>query len=215
MKRKTVVICLIAMFALAAMGFGFAKWSDSVSIAATVETGKVCVGILDAGVLDPGADPQQTPGQNPEGKDVAKTTSTNIDNKCENAGVQYFAKIEEKIENAYPWYKTGSTIKMANCGTIPVKIEKIEAVWDDPDGIADFFNVAEWTLTDNGVVVGTGTGLDSLMTALIKYQLHPDHVLTLDITGYFAEEVGTDIMPEGASATATVTVTASQWNEVP
>lgn len=209
--RKTLVICLVALLALGLMGFGFAKWSDSVTIAGSVETGTVKVGILNTGVLDQGADPQQPPGNNAEGKDVAKTTSENAGNvKFTLGNTAYYGQINETITNAYPYYKTGTTVAIANGGTIPVKIESFNVVWNDPNGIVAHMQCAGWTASDNGTVVRQGNTWDGLYQFLNRYQLHPEHVLTIRADTYFDQ--GT---PQGASASGTITVTASQWNEVP
>jgi hypothetical protein len=207
--RKIAVVAVLAILALALIGFGLTKWSDCVRIGKNIETGRVCVGILNAGVLDPGPDPQEPPGCNEEGKDVACTESYNIEPKCKHCCTQYYAEVREVIKNAYPYYKTGTRISIANCGTVPVKIEKINCAWDDPQGIVPHLHVCKWVLYLNGTQIKCGTTWDELCAALNKYQLDPCHVLTAEIWVYFDQ--GT---PQGATAVGTCTVTASQWNEV-
>ncbi|WP_334110144.1 hypothetical protein [Thermodesulfitimonas autotrophica] len=207
--RKVAFIAVVAILVLAVIGFGLAKWSDCVKITKIVETGKVCVGILDGGVLDPGPDPQQPPGCNSEGKDVACTESQNVDPKCKHCCTQYYAEIVETIKNAYPYYKTGTKISIANCGTIPVKIEKIDCAWNDPGGIVPHMHVCQWVLYLCGTEIKRGTTWEELCAALNKFQLDPCQVLTADIWVYFDQ--GT---PQGQTAVGTWAVTASQWNEV-
>lgn len=225
MKRKTVVICLIAMFALAAMGFGFAKWSDTVTASVYIDTGKVQVGILDVGTNDdpgdlddvdnlpvvnsdwPDPDPQIAPGHNSEGKDVASKKSENVDAKFTIGNKQYYQKVVETITNAYPYYGPTTVGEIANGGTIPVKIESMTC--NVTGNAAADYHLGAWTVTyPSGSVNGTGEA--ALYAELKGKQLHPNEVIKVE-----AQECFGQATPQGSSATITCTLTASQWNEVP
>ncbi len=216
--KRMLTVCLVAMLALGLMGFGFAKWSDTVTIDTSVATGNVSVGILDAGVNDPGADPQYPPGLNSEGKDVGSIVSTNgTPIPC----TGYYENIIETITNGYPYYKPGTTFEIKNLGSIPVKIESITENWTGD--LADNIHVASWKVTApdgsvyaespaiptdvNGDVV---TDFDALVEAIGNYQLHEGEALTVDIEWFLDQE--SEML---ASATNTITIIASQWNEIP
>ena len=143
--RKIGILCLALVLMLGAVGVGFAKWSDMVTIEGIVETGELKVGIHDVGTNDPGdeLDPLCLPIEGaPDPQDVVKKhvgriTSENDTTElvCEKAigggegtDLPFYKKITEKIENAYPGYAPGSTILIGNCGTIPVKIDTISAM---------------------------------------------------------------------------------------
>lgn len=215
--KKMMTVCLIAMLALGMMGFGFAKWSDTVAVNAEVNTGNVLVGILDKGVNDTGADPNVAPGINSEGKDVASIESLNNGTAVGTTG--YFESITETITNAYPYYAPGTTIEIASLGTVPVKIEALNVVWSG--ALADNVQCHAWTVTypsytydatgagTAATATATGTTFETLAAAIDGIQLHQDDVITIDLQVYFDQQ---SEMLE--SANGTFTVTASQWNEV-
>src|SRR3972149_5965627 len=153
--KKLGVLSVVLVLCLAALAAGYAKWSDSVSISGTVNTGKVCVGIRDLETNDPG--PHGQPGNEPsyfEGsrdpridhtqlpqiveipererdKNVASINSVNVGEvKCVKGQVEYYGAIEEIIDNAYPYYAPSTSIALANCGTIPVKVDTFNLRFD-------------------------------------------------------------------------------------
>ena len=92
------------------MGFGFAKWSDTVTIGATVATGNVDIKIDKGCVNDFGADPNKCPGDNRERKDVGSIKLTKVDD----------SNLKVEIKNGIN-YKPGFGFKITSEGTIPVK----------------------------------------------------------------------------------------------
>ena len=60
MKKKIGIVVMSLVLCLALVGVGYAKWSDTVDINGTVETGTVEVGILNVETNDPGL--HGTPG---------------------------------------------------------------------------------------------------------------------------------------------------------
>jgi len=216
--KRMLTVCLVAMLALGLMGLGFAKWSDTVTIEASVATGNVSVGILDAGVNDEGPDPQYPPGLNSEGKDVAEIVSENGEAIGESG---YYKNIIETISNGYPYYKPGTTFEIKNLGSIPVKIESITENWTGE--LADNIHVASWQVTNpDGSVLATSpaipedvngavlTTFADLVAAIGNFQLHDGEVLTVDIEWFLDQE--SEML---SNATNTITIIASQWNEVP
>jgi hypothetical protein len=124
-SKKTMIICLVAVLALAMMGFGFAKWSDSVKFEGSVETGNIGVNIQGNGTNDQGADPQKFPGNNKEGKDVASCDlTTTCDEKTSNLYHQNFIHnhlIHEGLPStSFHWAKSNLSVHslLAFCGAI-------------------------------------------------------------------------------------------------
>ncbi|MDD4238082.1 MAG: hypothetical protein PHT62_05950 [Desulfotomaculaceae bacterium] len=215
--KKMMTVCLIAMLALGVMGFGFAKWSDTITAEVNVSTGSVLVGILDKGTNDQGPDPNVLPGINSEGKDVASIVSLNSGTAIGNTG--YFESITETITNAYPYYAPSTTIEIASLGSVPVKTESLNILWSG--ALADNIQCAAWTVTypeytysstgagSSTIETVTGTTFDALQAAVMGVQLHENDKLTIDLQVYFDQQ-----SEQGASTTGTFTVQASQWNEV-
>lgn len=204
--RKLLIICMIAMLSLGLMGFGFAKWSDTVAINTTVNTGNVLVGIVDMGVNDTGLDPNVPPGVPPEidKKDVGSIVSTN---GTAIGQTGYYENITETITNAYPYYAPGSTMRIASLGSVPVKLESLDIVWSG--ALADNVECATWTVTyPNGYTV-SGNTFDGLKNAILGVQLHQNQYLEVFLQVFFNQQ--SEML---SSATGTFTVTASQWNEV-
>ena len=227
--RKIGLIAFVIILALAVMGVGIAKWSDSVTVEGTVETGTVKIGIHDAGVGDTGADPNYPPGDNCEQKDVASHISEDsgvlvCEKPIEGEPVVFVDKVTETITNAYPWYESSATLWMSNCGSIPVKIESIETVaYSDPDGLAPYIVFDSITVREYSAAAGWSSpsqlqgNLDAIAEFLLCRQIEPCHTLEAVFSFHFIEEIvaGQDIMPQNATLSFDWLVTASQWNEVP
>jgi len=228
--KKVLTICMVAMLALGLMGFGFAKWSDTVAINTTVNTGNVLIGINDAGTTDPydgdltylenntnpalyspGWDRQYwnstfgEGGLNHEGKDVGSIDSTNLDPITGQTG--WYKSIKEEIKNAYPYYKPGTTIEIASLGTVPVKIEGFSYSWTGP--LADNIHCVDTVITYPNGTTDTVNGWDELVTAIEGVQLHQGQKITINLNMYFDQQ--SEML---ADCTGTFTVIGSQWNEI-
>jgi predicted ribosomally synthesized peptide with SipW-like signal peptide len=164
--KKVGLLLLALVVALGALGVGYAKWSDNVSIAGTITTGNVSIGITDQGTFDDGqadgmfstynfaeadtigSDPNVAPGNNAEGKNFASHVSYNngtcIGYSCYGGA---YESITEEITNAYPWYASATVIGLANLGTVPVKIDEVTFISkNDPKHVMDFMQVDNWYL---------------------------------------------------------------------
>ncbi|MEW6183952.1 MAG: hypothetical protein AB1500_12405 [Bacillota bacterium] len=225
--RKATIICLITMLALAAMGIGYAKWSDFVTATVTVNTGEVQIGIHDYWTWDDGnndgwswlfdfdddgRDPQYPPGQNPENKNVASLVSTNAEPI---PGSGYSKSITEAITNGYPYYGPSTHFDIANIGTVPVKIEDI-LVTDDGSNVAKYLKIGRWYITKS-VSGGAkdGVGKDALFKELKYLQLHAGEPMCLEIQFYLDEtDDQGNLCPQSVNGRVTYEFAASQWNEV-
>ncbi len=133
MKRKSLSLGLLALFlvlSLAAMGVGYALWSETLTINGTVNTGEVDVIFSPVSTDDPpGA--KDPPGYE---KDVAV---------CE-AGLSEDEKsMTVDIDTGYPSYECTVTYDITNTGTIPVKIQSVTVSVPD-----------ELTYVETGCAVG-------------------------------------------------------------
>ncbi|ADI02032.1 hypothetical protein [Syntrophothermus lipocalidus] len=222
--RKMLVICVMAVMTLTLVGFGFAKWSDTVTISSDVETGNLQTTIAPGGVNDRGADPQYGPGHNEEGKDVASIEC--VQGEGENAD----HSLNVTINNGYPFYKPGFTFVITSTGTVPVKIEDIQGPNWQGD-LADYIKIAGWSFTvDNPAAYGlpaqeftvesdeTNSTWEGLVEAIGHQQLHQNGTLTVNLEFYIDEtdngQEDGNLCPMNASATGTITIKSSQWNEV-
>jgi len=226
---KFGAVFLALALALSLTGAGFAAWTDNLTINGTVNTGTVEVGIYDLEVMDTGADPQHLPGSNTEVKDVATHESLNDGTYvCTKVigedSYNLVDSVTETITNAYPYYETGAALLLGNCGSIPVKVSDIDLtvtggneallLYMTYDPAESWF--IEYDVNGNEVDTFTVSGTwEDVEAALHAYQLEPCHTLAAWIAFYFEEEVSGTLMPQGDSVTFTITVTATQWNEVP
>lgn len=232
MKKITLVV-LVVVLALGILGVGYAKWSDTVTINGTVNTGTVKIGITDAnttdpvGTLDPIVVPYlenfpcpNWPFATTEKKDVASTVSVNnAPMICRYGGSitrQGFESITETITNAYPFYAPTTNLVMHSCGTIPVKVEDFAlTVISDPNNILGnmYFTWGyalgkELPTPSQGPWV-FGCGIDNLEEALLGIQLHEGDFIWVKLQMIFLETT-----PQGSNASFTIAITASQYNEV-
>jgi predicted ribosomally synthesized peptide with SipW-like signal peptide len=229
--KKIAILALSLVLALGVLGIGYAKWSDTVTINGTVNTGTVKVGVLDVGTTDMGTtvDPRVVPqnvddepnwqydlwvADTTDPKNVGSAISTNNgDIKCTCHDVGYYGSITETIANAYPFYNPSINIDIASCGTVPVKIDNV--VLSGSTGINPACLAWNWTIVvPQGVnqpaatLTGSGT-LEQFVAALGHYQLEQCQVLHITLGVIFLE-----CTPQNTSGSFTITITASQWNEV-
>ncbi len=235
--RKIAFIALALVIALVGTGVAYAMWSDTITINGQVNTGSVKVGINDQGTCDPGPSLTQKGGvvypvnspidgtldhswlQGVEAKNVASTNSENGTDLVGTIGdVNFYESVTETISNAYPFYKSGTTLLLGNLGTIPVKILDINTIkLVDENGILDYLIIDSWYLDKNGVKFDEGTGdLSALVAAIGHYQIEPGDYLSVHIGFHFAETFDNEVnvMPQGANASFEFEVICAQWNEV-
>ncbi|MEA3459868.1 MAG: hypothetical protein U9R11_04245 [Chloroflexota bacterium] len=194
MKRKQVRrLTLALMIALALLGMGAAKWTETLIITGEVDTGEVNAELsieeVDNGLARgaPGgpSDNDLDEDLEAEGKDVAETTvSLDVTKKI----------MTIEVTKSYPCYHTYVDYDIHNTGSIPVKIESVtEDRGNLPSG-------ATLELTGDAATVGTqiepiGETGDTVYGTL---HLHLDNTASENTTYTFTE-----------------TIVVAQWNEVP
>ncbi|HHV34545.1 MAG TPA: hypothetical protein GXX59_03065 [Syntrophomonadaceae bacterium] len=221
-SKKTMLICLVAVLALAMMGFGFAKWSDSVKFEGKVATGNVGVNIQALGTNDEGPDPNCGEGDNWEGKDVA---SCDMWTECGKT-------VKLHIKNAYPWYAPCFTFRINGLGTVPVKVEDVKLTnWSGELG--KFIVMSGWEIhvvnpashglpaedrTINPSKGGYPANWQGLAEALKYIQLHKGGYIDVSVCMYIQEDIyecgKKKTAPQNASSIGKIKIDVAQWNEV-
>jgi hypothetical protein len=214
------------VLALGTLGVAYAHWSQTLTINEVVNTGKLEVGIRDAGTNDPGpalnepngmvhpdtsANGTNDPGY---GKNVAAAYSDNDGTWLFNKDNEdYYDSVTETIVNAYPSYSATITLVFANNGTVPVKAEEVVIV---PGLLTEFVEVTAWEIRDAGGVYASGSGLQALADALKGYQLDPCNTVEVDITKHVLQNGSEtqNLLPMDATITLSETVKWTQWNMV-
>jgi len=234
--KKIGLICLAVVLAVGVIGFGYANWSQTLTITEEVNTGDFCVGIRDVGTDDEGpslADggalhPSDPPNDGTEDpgytKNVGSANSVNGVYKCTHEDVDFYEDVTETINNGYPCYRCTITLEFANCGSVPAKGQSVVRTippGGDPDGLAQFVVIEGWELIDEAGNEVTGTTVTALEAALQAFQLDPCDTVTLKITKHIiqwvdlnedGEEDPDEICPQNATCTFVEDVTWVQWN---
>ena len=104
--KKIGILALAFVFALGALGVGYASWSKTLSVNASVETGSVNAEWYFVGCFDI------------EDKDVGTTTAW-IDGA--DPQILHFS-----IDNGYPCYIGDCEVEFRYTGTVPVHLESID-----------------------------------------------------------------------------------------
>jgi len=185
--KKSWLISLALVLALAVAGFSFAAWTEAIDISGTVNTGDIDPvftaaftnddGTVDNEEFDP-LDDGTDPGYD---KNVAsKTASISEDGKT----------VTCTITNGYPCYSADTFVEITNDGSVPITITGV--VVEAPEQV---------TVTTAGIEGQTIDPGYSIMGVIHQ------HVAEQSVEGVDAEELST--------YTYTVTITSEQWNTVP
>lgn len=222
--RKKALVCLVVVLALALMGFGFAKWSDSVVVSATAQSGSVKWGIKEGSVwqLDVGTDCHSemeggmlTWEQDPEGKDVGSTsvevTDANDDGVSDTLDITVF--------NAYPCYFNEITFDVINAGTIPVIVQIPKLTWMGQE--IELESGLVYYLCSDGSVYSeldesfvspeeNGAVIEVMFQDNISAQQHPGDVLSESLCFHVLQPAA-----QNDQYNFSLSVEGIQWNESP
>lgn len=214
MRKNGLLICLVTVLVLGLMGFGFAKWAQSVTITTDVNTGNLLFGVRNVSVTDPeGTADAVKGGDNVHQLDVGKIEGTDglterfiLDDKT------FYDSVTYTISNAYPDYMCGYEFEIANGGTVPIKVNEVTVDWEY-DTLGSYYVVDNWSVYDKtDAIIDSGNSWDSLVECLTNKQIERNEVLKVKVTAYFAD-TEPSTMPQGASDTQTITIGAVQWNQ--
>jgi len=130
-KSKTAVPAIAAMtlVTLAIVGFAYAHWSEKLWLNGTVNTGELDWRFTVASCLDDGVDYHCREGflgdppywKDPDGKNIGWQKLTLVDSDKD--GDNDTLLIE--LHNVYPSYFTSITFYVHNCGTIPLRVDRV------------------------------------------------------------------------------------------
>ena len=124
--KKIGILILALVLAMGSLGVGYALWSDSLYIDGTINTGELDTCIVSIASDDVGPDL----GDDKIGKDVGSTTVGIID--CHTANIT--------VTGAYPCYENYVHFTTEIRGTVPVILEAINIVNDNPCIEVDAWN---------------------------------------------------------------------------
>lgn len=199
-SRLAVAIALFVLMSLGLMAPGYARRAERGAVRnGGAPSGELLVGLRIEGILDKGVDPQHLPGVNGEGKDVAATEAAYMGDPVFSKGSSdYYRGVSVIVDRAYPYYETGWTLEIANCGRMPVRIESIGMIWDEGAELRDFLRLDRIVL-QRGEVKRTLDTWEELEDALRENEVKPGETLAVGLSCYF-EEYGESgvLMPEGA-----------------
>jgi hypothetical protein len=222
--RKKALVCLVVVLALALMGFGFAKWSDSVVVSATAQSGSVKWGIIDESVwqLDEGTDwhSEMEGGmlnydQDPEGKDVGSTSIEVTD--ANEDGVK--DTLDITVSNAYPCYFNEITFDVINAGTIPVIVQIPKLTWMRTE--SELESGVVYYLCSNGSIISeyddgfvspeeNGAVIEVMFQDNVSAQQHPGEVLSESICFHVLQPAA-----QNDQYSFSLSIEGVQWNESP
>lgn len=144
--------------------------------------------------------------------------------------IQFVDGVEEVMNCVYPGYTAATRLAISNFGCVPVKIEDINFEISEVPGytnaaILDFMVVTGWyaylpdgNMMDFPLVADDGERLTicDLGEVLEGYQLHEGDTIMIGLKISFLEAIDKyDFMlPQDSGVAFTITVDATQWNEV-
>lgn len=225
MKNKGVTICLAAVMALSAVGFGFAKWSASADATVKPNTGSLKLTWVDGSFMDNEAgilgDLHALQGMtgifaDPEKKEVG-TTSGKFEDTNGDGTLDLF---NVTVDNAYPFYYNEISGKITNTGSIPVIIQKPTLHWMDSQKVIED-GALYWLGKDGQIIqpsaaqiatplkVGDNWVLELRWMDNADKQLHPGFV--------FEESFEVQVLQAAAQKTSYnfgIGVEGIQWNEI-
>lgn len=228
MTKRVLIWCVVAVLALTAAGFGFAKWSDTVVINARAQSGELKWGIVDNSVfqMDTGPDyhSEMSGGMldiypDPEGKNVGVTEYDLRDLDGDGAK----DALDVKVTNAYPCYCNEINFDVRNFGTIPLIIQHPQLTWKENTATLDsgivyyLFNDGNiWSeleldgvgLTEDGAP--DGAVMELCFQDNISAQQHPGQTLSESLQFHV-------LQPAEQSTTYAfrLSIEGVQWNESP
>lgn len=138
--KKMSILGIVAFIVFAMMGFGFAMWSDTVSVSASTQAGTLKFHYI-TGTATSDDEAGDTNGDLtcdyglsnirvcPEAKNIGSTVTTMEDTNSDG----YQDKVNVTVTNAYPCYFNDVSWWVINDGTIPLIIQGAKLTWGGVD----------------------------------------------------------------------------------
>lgn len=206
-NRKILFVPMLLAIALLVAGYAYADWTQTIYIDGTAETGTFCFEFVPWSYMckDIGDDwtcdsyfmnnirPIDPP------KDIGSTTGVPVDLDPVDG---HLDTLVLTIENAYPCYYNEISIKVHNCGTIPLVINEPTVEWEG----------TEIPLPESTVVVldiaGVGDILELKWLNGVDKQLEPCDERELSFELHVLQEAEPD-----TTYTFIIRIPAIQWNK--
>jgi len=210
--KKIGLLMLALVMALGALGIGYAKWSDTVTITGNVNSGSVCWTFTDPLTsIDPDDPPTIDWTCNPGFTNVRR-----LDKNVGNTTVSFTDPhhVQVTLNNTYPCYYNSISLHEISCGTIPVKLGVVKLTYIDPQ-------------TQLPVTVSVPHGTEAYIVGADQYGGYSNviEVLWVDNDGaqFHQGQIAEDslwihvLQPamQGATYSFNITREAIQWNEYP
>jgi len=231
MNKKIMGMFALLVVALAACGYAYATWVDTLAIKGTVHMGDLIVGILDVKEADDN-EMEKYPGEPNKWVNTVEYDLLDSETSVHHTpAVTVYHTMTVKLTVGYPCLDAWVVFDLKNAGTIPVKIKGITVTGKDTKDVEDLTWVDEDT--DPTTIVGglkdpTGQfNLDAIVLNLEVWKL-PDYAGPDDWGGKEAP-IGSQIHPctavpvllwlnvkqeaeECHTYEFTITIEAAQWN---
>jgi hypothetical protein len=238
--KKIGLISMVLVFALGALGVGYAAWWDEIDINQTVETGSVEIGVIGVAsgnitkTLEDGTvlvvAPVTVTNETPKLVKLIEAADVPIDalqgtKNLADTNAQFYQSTTVDIDNWFPSESVREDFIIGYAGSVPVKLQ-VDISVTDPDGVYDHTDIILWKVYHNGVQLAAGGGagqkatvngsweageLGEIVAALEGLQLHECDVVIVYIDKHLQQQA-----PQGSQeATFTIDVDAVQWNLYP
>lgn len=203
--KKIGLICLAVVLALGTLGVGFAMWSETLTIDATVNTTEVDWEFVPGSFAnkdigdDWTADLQVSPAFTQLDKDVGSTTGVFSDTD----GDTDLNLLTLTIDNAYPSYANDIGFWVHCNGEMPMYFEKVIINPGGHELTGSPYSVVKVDLTgegDNDIEILWGNGVGT--------QLHNSDSLEISFLFHVLQAA-----PEGQPLSFTMSLVGVQWNE--
>ncbi len=217
MRHRSLIFCVIAVLALGLIGFGYAAWSSTVTVNATVNTGKLQLGIATATTTPATGSPDyvwngSSAAANTQGLVVGSLTESNGTALSGYPG--YYSSVTEAYANVYPDYAAGYTVSVANLGTIPIALNTPTITWTGDSSVQADYTVYDWTLTDATHPLSSplASGTTNSLASIKGVSLPAGDVAALTVDAYFNDVSPNPELNQNASGAQTITITGTQFN---
>jgi hypothetical protein len=219
--KKIGLLVLAVVFAVGALGVGYAHWSQTLYVDGSVTTGTYLVGFETCSTDDGGTtlDPLTDPA-----KDVGSTEAELLDLVGDHGGIDIFETLSITLDNVYPGYKSRVDFDIGNGGTVPGNVVNpiniVSASHDtDPPLPIELYETTEIIIAIDWVYIRIAWH-STVQPAV--FQIDPCQVVDYYLTFEVLQDNGLDpldpdyqLTAEGTTVTFEIEIDTVQWNLAP
>lgn len=196
--HRRLLFCLVLALSLGAIGRAYAAWSDAVLIDADAATGNLSVGLRCLSLSTSTCRCCQEKCHR-EMPDVAFSSGCF---SFELNGFSYYESAELIFANPSPCFNSVCNLEIANGGTIPARINKLNLDWWGDAGAAA---PGEWMVVFPDGRQESGSGAAGFRDALRGTVLDPGEKILVELDFRFRNR--------GALAVCSIGVDCLRWNQ--